>query len=506
MPDSDSTDGHKPQSNGVAFDTRPIPLPAGSKMKLDELLRAQPIEPNNKSQQAADSVAPQGSPTGSVAELAIEVDRLAKLGGLEYDIEREKVAKRFGIRVSTLDRQIAEQRGKASRNNADPAHWYVEAHAGVVDGAALLNDIAATFSTYVVLPQCGADALALWVLHTWTLAAADASPILAVTSPEKRCGKTTVLIILQYLTKRSELVANISGAAIFRYVEQQQPTLLIDEADTFLSGSDEIRGILNSGHTRAGAHVIRTVEINGDHVPKRFSTWAPKAVACIGRLSDTLTDRSIVIRMQRRTWDQKVERLRRRDNSAFRRLRAMALRWAQDIMPELNDVDTNDRTHVPPELNDRAADNWRPLLAIADAGGGTWPARARVAARTLSGVEDINSKGVLLLSDIRDAFRRGDAEAITTNSLINELTADPEKPWRTYHKGDKPLSQRGLGALLAPFGIASETVHVYGQPDAKGYKRARFEDAWARYLPAEFSHSYTDTPGEKSFTDQDPVS
>jgi hypothetical protein len=70
-------------------------------------------------------------------------------------------------------------------------------------------------------------------------------------SPEMRCGKTTVLIILQLLTPNSELASNISPAAIFRYIEQHRPTLLIDEADTFVKRNDEIRNILNSGHTRA---------------------------------------------------------------------------------------------------------------------------------------------------------------------------------------------------------------------------------------------------------------
>jgi hypothetical protein len=91
-----------------------------------------------------------------------------------------------------------------------------------------------------------------------------------------------------------------------------------------------LRGILNSGHTKAAAYVIRTVEISGEHVAKRFSTWAPKAIATIGDLADTLADRSITINMQRKRGDQHVERLRRRDNAEFAQLRRMALRWAND--------------------------------------------------------------------------------------------------------------------------------------------------------------------------------
>ena len=95
---------------------------------------------------------------------------------------------------------------------------------------------------------------------------------MVIISPEKRCGKTTVLIILQFLTPRSELASNISAAAVFRYVEDERPTLLIDEADTFIKDNEEMRGVLNSGHTKTAAYVIRTVEVCGEHKAKRFST------------------------------------------------------------------------------------------------------------------------------------------------------------------------------------------------------------------------------------------
>ena len=121
------------------------------------------------------------------------------------------------------------------------------------------------------------------------------SPFMVLVSPTKRCGKTTVLILLQYMTPRSELASNISASALFRYIEEVQPTLMIDEADSFVKDNEELRGILNSGHTKAAAHVIRNVEVNGEHKPRRFSTWAPKAIATIRVLADTLEDRSVVV-------------------------------------------------------------------------------------------------------------------------------------------------------------------------------------------------------------------
>jgi hypothetical protein len=250
-----------------------------------------------------------------------------------------------------------------------------------------------------------------------------------------------------------------------------------------VKGNGEIRGILNSGHTRASAHIIRNVEIGGEYRARRFSTWAPKAIASIGSLADTVADRSITIVLQRKTQNEKVERLRRRDNPHFDELRRKAARWAQDAYDALTAAD--DRTDVPPELHDRAADNWRPLLAIADHAGGLWSTRGRDAARALSGKDgatDTTSIRVQVLEDIKAAFREGE-DALPTRVLIDRLAYDPERPWAEYRKG-KRLTPKQLGALLRPFSILSVTVHQPGQPDAKGYHRAAFWDAWERYLPS----------------------
>jgi putative DNA primase/helicase len=328
------------------------------------------------------------------------------------------------------------------------------------------------------------------VLHAWTFDAGDISPFLVLISPEKRCGKTNVLIILQYLTPKSELASNISASALFRYVEDVHPTLLIDEADSFLKDNDEMRGILNSGHTKTAAYVIRNVEVEGEHKPKRFSTWAPKAIATIRALADTLEDRAIVLQLQRKPRSAKVERLRKRDSEAFAILRRKAARWSEDNFLELMDPDPE----IPDVLNDRAADNWRPLLAIADLAGYDWSRRARDAACILSGEgHDAPSISVELLTDCHRAF--GDDDAIRSIDLCKELAADPERPWVEWRNG-KPLTPEQLGYLLRPFNIISETVSISDLADAKGYKRARFEDAWERYLPVK-TPSPTDIPLSK---------
>ena len=248
---------------------------------------------------------------------------------------------------------------------ADPAPW-----PEAVDGAALLDALAHTYRRFVSLPDGGAEALALWVVFTYALEAFDVAPILALCSPLKRCGKTTTEEVTTALAKRPLAAANVTVAALYRTVEQFAPTLIVDEADTFLLTNLALRGILNSGHTRATAFVVRTA----GHEPRLFSTWGARMIALIGRLPATLEDRAIVLPMRRRAPGEAVDRMRRdgllRQGDPLRRRTA---RWVADHLPALRAADPA----VPAELDDRQADNWRPLLAIADEAGGAWPDLAR---------------------------------------------------------------------------------------------------------------------------------
>jgi putative DNA primase/helicase len=407
------------------------------------------------------------------------IEALARKDHTEYDRMRADLAETFGIRVGTLDDKVEAIRKKLAAADDDALpHWKVDPWPEPIDGAELLNSIKQVFRRYIVLPKYADVALSLWVLHAWTMDAGDISPFLVVVSPTKRCGKTSVLILLYFLTPKSELAANITASSLFRYIEAVRPTLLIDEADSFVKDNEELRGILNSGHTRVAANIIRNVEINGEHTPRRFSTWAAKAIATIKKLADTLEDRSITITLQRKARSAKVERLRRRDNEQFSTLRRKAARWAADNFEKLVDPDPP----LPEELNDRAADNWRPLLAIADLVGGVWPEEARQAALVLSGESQDKTIGVELLKDVRLAF--GDADAIRSEDLVEQLAKDPERPWADWSHG-RALTQKQLGGLLSPFGVSSETVSIPGLNDAKGYKRAHFEELWAVYCPGQ---------------------
>nr|MBA2252818.1 hypothetical protein [Nitrospirales bacterium] len=249
-----------------------------------------------------------------------ELCRLAALPLLDYGRCRKEPAKTFGVGVGILDAEVARRRsvespatGQGQIIQFDDITPALEP----VDGPELLDEIVRFLSEYIILPPHGADAIALWAVYAHCFDQFDIAPRLALQSPEKRCGKTTVYELLIDLVPRALCTSNVTPAAIFRVIETAHPTLLIDEMDSFAESREELRGILNSGHTRGGAVVIRTV--GEEHEPRAFSTWSPMALACIGRLPDTVEDRSIIIRMQRKAPTDKVTTLRRCGRSAAER-------------------------------------------------------------------------------------------------------------------------------------------------------------------------------------------
>jgi putative DNA primase/helicase len=408
---------------------------------------------------------------------ALDIDALAKelaaLPVLDYERRRKDEAKRLGVRPSVLDKEVAKHRPEKVRAQAPilqaPQPWESR-----VDGAALAAEIAATIRRYVVMPDHGTEAVALWVLFAHAYDCFEISPILAIESPEKRCGKTTLLALVQAMAPKPLTAANMTTASVFRAVDTFRPTLVIDEADTFLTADNpELVGVLNSGHTKATAFVVRVV--GDEHDVKPFTTWCPKAIALIGELPPTLQDRSIVVRMRRRQRGETVERRRADRTGPLADLCRKAARWAADNAVRLAIADPA----VPDALDDRAADNWRPLVAIGELVG--WGDKARAAALALSAVRgsDEDSGGVKLLSDCREVMRH--AEWLTPTALLDRLLELPESPWAEW-RGGKPITARGVARLLKPFDIKTEQRREGGDK-ARRYYRDAFADAWQRYLP-----------------------
>lgn len=407
-----------------------------------------------------------------------EIARLAKLSPIECDRELPASAEKLGCRVSTLRAAVAAKRGNGAISGQgrpldlpDPDPWRA-----AVGGANLLDELSGAIRRYVVLDPHEADAAALWTIGAHAFDAWTIFPRLFVTAPEKGCGKSTLLDVLSRSVPRPLGASSISAAALFRTIEAAHPTLLLDEADTYARDDEDLRGILDGGHRRDGA-VIRTVGDN--HEPRQFSAWAPAALAAIGHLPGTIEDRSIIIPLRRRRPDEPVESLRFDRASELEDLARKAARWARDHVPALAAADPE----MPDGIHNRAADNWRPLLAVADLAGGDWPERARQAALALmAGGDDEVSLRVELLEDIRDAFAERAADRLSSDELVAYLGSLDERRWPEF-RGGKPITKAQVARLLKGFGVSSGSVRLPDGRTPKGYYRSAFADAFARYLP-----------------------
>jgi len=216
-------------------------------------------------------------------------------------------------------------------------------------------------------------------------------------------------------------------------------------ADTFLRDNNELRGILNSGHNRGCAFVIRTTGDN--YEPKRFCTWGPKAVALIGKLPATLASRAIHIALRRKMSSETVTELRPERRDHLIPLCRPAARWAADNAEKLRLAEPR----LPANIYGRTADNWRPLLAIAEVAGGHWPGTARGIAESLNGKSSEETAGIMLLDDLQRIFAEG-KDQITSVSLIETLVAMEDRPWPEWKSG-MPITARQVAKLLEPFEI-----------------------------------------------------
>jgi hypothetical protein len=343
--------------------------------------------------------------------------------------------------------------------------------------AALLVEIAETIGQYVVLTSDQLAAVALWVAHTWAIEAADATPYLAVTSPEKRSGKTRLLEVLEFLVPKPLRASSISEAALFRIVadtEEGRSAILLDEADALFNpktNHEDLRKLVNAGYRR-GAVAVRCEAIGKTQVVRTYDAFSAKVIAGIGKLPETIADRSIPIAMHKRARHEVVARFRTREVAQLTgSIRSALNAWAVTDTNILQDA----RPHLPDELDDRAQDGWEPLLAIADLAGGGWSTRARKAAVALhSGSDDSESIGTRLLADIQAVMLE---EHVFSTDLCRSLNTIEESPW-----GGWPLDARGLARKLKPYGIVPKQVRI-GDVTRKGYALHQFADAFSRYLP-----------------------
>ncbi|MDN5978108.1 DUF3631 domain-containing protein [Acidipropionibacterium jensenii] len=352
-------------------------------------------------------------------------------------------------------------------------------------GWEVLANVEDFLARFVVYP--GADerlAHVLWIGHTWFMDAWESTPRIAFLSPEPGSGKSRALEVTEPLVPNPIHAVNATPAYLFRKVSDPEgrPTILFDEIDTVFGpkakDNEDLRGLLNAGHRKgamAGRCVIRGKEVCTEELP----AYAAVALAGLDDLPDTLMTRSVVVRMRRRKPGETVEPWRLRTCGADAQvIHDQLSEWADSV----SHLAGASWPEMPEGVEDRDADVWEALLAVADMAGGRWPEKARAAATRLVAKSKKRppSLGVLLLRDIRSAFSGSD-QKLATEDLLDKLTAMDEAPWSDLR--GKPLDSRGLARHLSKYGVASKNLRIGGRV-CRGYDAGDFTDPWDRYLPA----------------------
>jgi hypothetical protein len=370
------------------------------------------------------------------------------------------------------------------------AHGAVEAAANYSPdderpmGVELLDEVREMVTRFVVLPdEATVTAVTLYAAATHAQPAWEHATRLVIKSPLKRCGKSRLQEVLAELVHRPIRAANVSTAALVRCIDRDEPpTFLLDETDAIFATrrgersekAEDLRGILNAGHAR-GLDYLRWNANSSRH--EFCPTFAMAVIAGIGDLPDTIEDRAVIISMRRRAAGEYV--------TPFRRRRAFpVLHELRDRLHEWVRAEVDDLALAEPELpvEDRAADVWEPLVAIADAAGGPWPHLARTACATLTGevveVEDATTSE-RLLADLRLVF--GDDERLPTATILERLRGLEESPWRDWR--GRTFEPRDLAGLLRPYRIKSHNIRLSGDQVVKGYAAEDFAETWMRYVP-----------------------
>ena len=422
-----------------------------------------------------------------LADVTTWLQGLAELPEHAYEAIRRGAAKGKGWRVSRLDAAVKSMRAQGGDDGGQDRPIVlpeIELHPAPVVGDGLIADLIKQIQRFIVMDDAAALAVALWVVFAHAHEAAFHSPRLALLSPVHRCGKSSLMRVIGMLVVRKVPASSVTASAMFRLISAAGGlvVLLIDEFDQVdAEKASELVAVVNAGHCKLDAYVIRTVPIAGDLRPRQFDCWAPTVVASNKALPVTWMDRSITLRLRRKPQAEPVDRLRDDLDLGFDDLARRAARWAADNVDQLRGADPA----LPAVLNDRQADNWRMLVAIADLAGCGERARDAAVALSVAETEDKQARGELLLQDIRAYFDQTGEDRSPSLHLAVHLAYLEGRPWAEYSHG-KPLSTNQLATLLRPFGIRPNTIRVddpvSGSHTPKGYMREAFEPAWNRYL------------------------
>jgi hypothetical protein len=332
---------------------------------------------------------------------------------------------------------------------------------------------------YVAVTSEESIAITLWVAYALVYQKFNFAPRLRIFSPTSGCGKTTLLDVIGRLLPRALRCDDVTAAGLRELIAEGRWPLIDELEHKTLIRNRELYRVLVSGHRRGG--FIK-------HAGHAFSTFMPVAFASIGGSPLPLMQRSIPIRLERRTKQDDGTPLRRLDDGSDTTLLDQAFmalwRWGKDA-PRFN-MDPD----LPAGLRGRDADNWRPLLAIANSFSASWGELARNAALALSVGMREEDVVAMLFHDTREIFDRLAIDRIASVALVDALNNLEHGFWREWSGVNddhqpRPLTPRDLAQLLRPFRIRSRTVWPLGRTrnsrSSAGYYKTQFEPLWESY-------------------------
>lgn len=285
---------------------------------------------------------------------------------------------------------------------------------------------------------------------------------------------------------------------MFRLIEKEHPTLVLDEAE-FLSGrsdrAEAIRSLLNAGNRR-GTTVPRCV--GQGHEIAEFRVYCPKVLCRIGKLPETIADRSIVVPMQRRKPCESVERfIHKRVEAATEPIgTASEMICAAKRTQIIEAYETLELDF----LQDRDAECWLPLFAMLSVADPSRLDELRECAARLTAdkiTNDVDDNLALrLLQDTASIWPTENEpdscgmfpkkHKVATSEVLEKLRSLEESPWGS----EVPLTANRLGRMFGSFGVRSRPLRMNGRVH-RGWLWEDFEGPFSRYVKGQSASAVT---------------
>ncbi len=387
-----------------------------------------------------------------------QIALISKMDDLAYGMQRKEISTQLGVNLKTFDNLRKQKQADYLQEASDDIVENTSPWHNPIDSVEIGNDLQRLIFHHLALKhEEYATAIVLWSFSTWFIDAWQIMPHLFFRSLAKGSGKTKALQIVEAFSARSYVCSNITSAALFRVIEKHSPTLILDEVDRYLAAKDELNGIMNAGHTRRTATVTRLEERDGDYIPRKFNVFGGKCMAGIGKQLDTMMDRSIIIKMEKRLQDESVTKLPLTFFENQNELRRKIARFAEDKKRNAMSITPD----VPNLGNDRAQDNWLPLFIVADLIGSHWPERCLAAYRRIEAISAEDAKEqelvvVRILRELAPHLEKRVGQWVPSEELRTMLIGDENSEFFDWYQGN-PISAKSIKKyLVKEAGVAHE--------------------------------------------------